>query len=540
MSHDGARVLLLHHRKLDRWLQPGGHADTGETAGEQVALREALEETGIRGLSLHPGAPRPLDVDVHEIPARAGEPAHDHLDLRYLVVAPAAAVVAPDLAELHAIRWVPWDETDCALARRGAAPRAGQGAALVAPQARGTRSKARREGGTMRQRDRALVRRSSSLSPRRPWRRSLTRRSPAALRPPDSLTLDGIPAIPAAIAEQVGRYAEFRSAAVLGWHPTRRELLISTRFADTPQVHELRMPGGARRQLTFFPDRVTQRELAAARVGLPRVRQGPRRRRVLAAAIAWTSRRGAITLISDGGRSQNGLGPWSHEGDRLAFGSTRRNGRDRDVFVMDPRDPATARAVLQVEGGGWAPSDWSPDDRQLAVVEEISVNESYLWLVDVASGEKRLVTPKGGPEKVSYGAARFAADGRGLYITTDRESEFQRLAYVDLATGRHTYLTPQIPWDVEDFALSPDGRTIAFATNEDGLSVVCTCSTRRAARSGPRRGCRPASIAGLDWSSDSRELAFSRPRPRSPSDVYSLDAAHAARSSAGPRARPAA
>jgi 8-oxo-dGTP pyrophosphatase MutT (NUDIX family) len=112
VSHDGACVLLLHHRKLDRWLQPGGHADPGETAGEQVALREALEETGIRGLSLHPGAPRPLDVDVHEIPARAGEPAHEHLDLRYLVVAPAAAEVAPDLGELHAIRWVRWDETD--------------------------------------------------------------------------------------------------------------------------------------------------------------------------------------------------------------------------------------------------------------------------------------------------------------------------------------------------------------------------------------------------------------------------------------------
>jgi 8-oxo-dGTP pyrophosphatase MutT (NUDIX family) len=111
VSHDGARVLLLHHRKLDRWLQPGGHAEPGETTGEQVALREALEETGIRGLALHDGAPRPLDVDVHVIPARGSEPAHDHLDLRYLVVAPADALIAPDLAELHAIRWVRWNET---------------------------------------------------------------------------------------------------------------------------------------------------------------------------------------------------------------------------------------------------------------------------------------------------------------------------------------------------------------------------------------------------------------------------------------------
>jgi 8-oxo-dGTP pyrophosphatase MutT (NUDIX family) len=107
VSSDGTRVLLLHHRKLDRWLQPGGHGDPGETSGEEVALREALEESG---LALHPTAPRPLDVDVHDIPARGGEPAHEHLDLRYLVTAPEGATVAPDLAEMHEIRWVPWDE----------------------------------------------------------------------------------------------------------------------------------------------------------------------------------------------------------------------------------------------------------------------------------------------------------------------------------------------------------------------------------------------------------------------------------------------
>lgn len=112
VSADGGRVLLVHHRKLARWLQPGGHANPGETSGEQVALREALEETGVSGLRLDPDAPRPLDVDVHEIPARGAEPAHEHLDLRYLVRAPPGAVVAPALAELHAVRWVPWDEVD--------------------------------------------------------------------------------------------------------------------------------------------------------------------------------------------------------------------------------------------------------------------------------------------------------------------------------------------------------------------------------------------------------------------------------------------
>lgn len=110
VSDDGARVLLLHHRKLRRWLQPGGHGDPGETSGEAVALREALEETGLVGLALHPAAPRPLDVDVHDIPARPGEPAHQHLDLRYLVVAPASAALSRCPEETNDLRWFAWPE----------------------------------------------------------------------------------------------------------------------------------------------------------------------------------------------------------------------------------------------------------------------------------------------------------------------------------------------------------------------------------------------------------------------------------------------
>jgi 8-oxo-dGTP pyrophosphatase MutT (NUDIX family) len=110
VSTGGGRVLLLRHRKLQRWLQPGGHADPGEKTGETVALREALEETGIAGLALHAGAPRPLDVDVHDIPARGDEPAHLHLDLRYLVLAPAEAALVRSPMESEDLRWFGWDE----------------------------------------------------------------------------------------------------------------------------------------------------------------------------------------------------------------------------------------------------------------------------------------------------------------------------------------------------------------------------------------------------------------------------------------------
>jgi len=133
VSADGSRVLLLHHRKLGRWLQPGGHGDPGETTGEQVALREAFEESGIAGLSLDAAAPRPLDVDVHDIPARGEEPAHQHLDLRYLVRAPEGARVSPALEELHEIRWVDWDGTDALDPDHGLRRALAKARALVCP-----------------------------------------------------------------------------------------------------------------------------------------------------------------------------------------------------------------------------------------------------------------------------------------------------------------------------------------------------------------------------------------------------------------------
>jgi 8-oxo-dGTP pyrophosphatase MutT (NUDIX family) len=106
----GARTVLVFHRKLRRWLQPGGHAEAGERDGATVALREAREETGLAGLTLHPHAPQPLDVDVHVIPARRDEPAHLHLDLRYLVVASSHTELDPAAAEVSDLRWLHWDE----------------------------------------------------------------------------------------------------------------------------------------------------------------------------------------------------------------------------------------------------------------------------------------------------------------------------------------------------------------------------------------------------------------------------------------------
>jgi 8-oxo-dGTP pyrophosphatase MutT (NUDIX family) len=100
------RVVLVHHGKLGRWVQPGGHAD-GDSDVARVAWREASEETGLR--SITPASEAIYDVDVHVIPARAAEPAHFHYDVRFLFFAdPDEAPLAS--AESRAVRWVDLEE----------------------------------------------------------------------------------------------------------------------------------------------------------------------------------------------------------------------------------------------------------------------------------------------------------------------------------------------------------------------------------------------------------------------------------------------
>jgi dipeptidyl aminopeptidase/acylaminoacyl peptidase len=231
---------------------------------------------------------------------------------------------------------------------------------------------------------------------------------------------------------------------------------------------------------------------------------------------------GDITLLTDG-MSRNTGGAWSHRGDRYAYMSTRRNGRDLDLRVMNPEDPRSDRLLLELQGGGYAPLDWSPDDRSILLHQGVSVNESYLWIVDVATGTKTLVAPERG-DTVAFGNAKFSSEGRGVYLTTDQGSEFKRLAYFELATRRYRFLTSAIPWDVEEFAPSPDGHSIALVTNEDGGGVLRVLD---AATGAERRMPRlPAGlIYGLRWRTDGSELGFTHASARAPADAYSLNLA---------------
>ena len=341
-----------------------------------------------------------------------------------------------------------------------------------------------------------------------------------AVVPNENLVTEGIPKIPVSIAEGVDRYSNFRGATLDSWDPVKREILISTRFADTNQIHLVKMPGGARTQLTFFADRVAGASYPPTKndsfvfskdVGGGEFYQ----------LYRYDVSSGDVTLLTDG-KSRNTDAVWSHAGDWLVYGSTRRDGNDVDLWEIEPANPKTDHLLTQLQGGGWQALDWSPDANKILAAEFISANETYLWIVDAKSGEKTLITPKGGAEKIAYNGGRFSKDGKGIFVTTDKGSEFQRLAYVDLATKEHSYLTSNIPWDVDEFDLSDDGNTIAFVVDEDGFGVLHLLDTRtRKEKSVP--SLPKGVISGVRWHKNNRDLAFNLSSARSSSDVFSLD-----------------
>ena len=338
--------------------------------------------------------------------------------------------------------------------------------------------------------------------------------------PPEPIVEEGVPPVSAALADAAGRYSETRSAFPTDWHPQRRELLIGTRFGNTFQAHLVKTPGGARQQLTFSSDPVYGGRFQPT-TGDYMVFQRDIGGGEWYQLYRYDLATGEITLLTDG-KSRNIAGPWSTKGDRMAYTSTRRTGQDTDLWGINPTDPKSDRLVAQLKGGGWEPQDWSPDDSKILVLEAISVNATYLWLFDAASGEKTELTPRKADEKIAYSNPRFSKDGKGIYYTADGGSEFQQLMYLDLATKQSKVLTAGLSWDVDEFALSWDGKRIAFLTNEDGLSALHLMDTATGKElSVPKLPV--GVVGGLIWHHDNHDLAFSITSASLPGDCFSLD-----------------
>ena len=331
-----------------------------------------------------------------------------------------------------------------------------------------------------------------------------------------SLVLDGVPDIPAAVSERTRQYQNVRSAVLLDWHPDGTAL-ISTRFADTVQLHEVRAPMGARRQLTFFAEPVTAATYDPARPDagvVLRMDQGGGE----AYQYFWLERKtGRATRLTDGTSRHESL-VMSRGGGVAAYSSTKRNGKDFDIWLMELSAPGKARRLLEAEGR-WSPLAFSADGRKLLVSHFVSINESWLFLVDVASGARTPVNAREGV-KVAYRAAALSPDGSQVYFSSDEAGECAQLFRLDLRTGTKLLLTGAIPWDVEAVELSPDGKTLAYVVNEGGMSVLYLGP---AGAAGQRVTLPAGVVSGLRFTRDGRRLGFTFNGAAAPADVYAVE-----------------
>jgi len=338
---------------------------------------------------------------------------------------------------------------------------------------------------------------------------------------PESIRAADVPPIPTSLSTALNRYQNIRAASFQDWDDSRgRAMYVTTRFADTPQVHHVAVPGAARRQLTFFNERVLN---ASAR---------PRHDQFLYAMDEGGAENYQLFLqdraggeprrISDG-KSRNIAPAWSPSGELLAWSCNARNGRDMDLYLAAPADTHFQRRFKEVSGQ-WTVAGWSPDETMVVAEEYISDNEAYIHTIEIGSGQITTITPRRvdpKAEPVFSGEPKWSQDGKSIYYITDKGSEFRRLLRHDLVTGSDTVITANIPWDVESYDLSDDGQLVALVTNEDGSDVLHGYSAATG-QEFPVRKFPRGQVSGLKFRKDSHELGLSRSSTQEASDAYSV------------------
>jgi len=364
--------------------------------------------------------------------------------------------------------------------------------------------------------------------------------------------VENVPDVPAELIERLNRYQNTRDASVSGW--TRDGcLLVSTRFAETSQVHRVCAPLGMREQLTFYPEPVAgvvPAPKAAAHDGF--VYAKDRGGDEFSQLYWFDASTRASTLLSNGKRSQNGDSVFNRDGSLMAYTSTARNGTDHDIWLHDMRT-GQARILLQ-QGGSWTAHDFSSDGKRLLVSKRVSANESYPGEVDVASGQLIEFPVAGG--KAAFADFAYAADDAGVYYVSDepiadQPSEFRTLRYRSAnsssgnsssgntssgnssasdSSANNSGTIPQqlstAAWDVDSFELSDDGQYLAYVSNEDGINKLTVLTVPGHAP--VRLPELPIGlISELKFSPDSKRLALTLHSAASPRDAYVVDLASA-------------
>lgn len=334
-----------------------------------------------------------------------------------------------------------------------------------------------------------------------------------------SLVMEGIPEVPSSIVERMNQYQNVRAASVNSWHPDGKQMLISTRFSETAQLHMIDHPGGARKQITFFKEPVGGGSFCPDRSYNGFIFSKDTGGNEFAQLYWYDMITGAYEMISDGSRSQNRLSAWTNKGDQFVMVSTRRNGKDYDLYLVNMKTPKEAKIILQHDGS-WSAQDFSPDDKKLLVQNYISANKSFLYILDMVSGSLEPVNPSS--EDIAYGGGFWSADGKGIFLVSDQGGEFRTLKFYDIAAKKSVSLTSSIPWDVDGMVINTDRTTLAFVTNENGISKLYQLDTSskkfKAVPSIPT-----GVIGAMDFNPNGKELALVINTAQTPSDVFTIN-----------------
>ncbi|WP_344764366.1 S9 family peptidase [Actimicrobium antarcticum] len=353
------------------------------------------------------------------------------------------------------------------------------------------------------------------------------------IAPNPHLTAEGIPPIPAAMAQLAGRYNDFRSRVLLDWHPTRREMLVATRTSGVGvQVHLLRKPMGELEQLTDYPDPVRAAWFEpknGSYILFEKDEGGSEASQLFRMDLATRK----VTLLTDP-NEKHGAGEWNHAKDRVLVystqldktaGAARRADVTTELWLLDPLQPGAKRKIASLPGGGWSevPAQWSRDDRQLVATNFVSANESTVWLIDVASGARRQILPAPGAVSVPvfYGEVHFSRDDKSLLATSDAAGEFQQLVRIDLATRKQTILSKKIAWDVTHVEPASLNDRVATVVNNDGMSELHLFDAAHG-RELPHPALPSGAVSRIKWRT-ADELGLSLNSARSPGEVMTLN-----------------
>lgn len=332
------------------------------------------------------------------------------------------------------------------------------------------------------------------------------------------LVMEGVPDAPQSVKDRLLQYNNVRSAAFEDFTATGG-VLITTRFGDVAQLHEVAAPMGMRRQLTFFPEPIgaaSTRPDNSNAVVFVKDRGGDE----FFQGFVFDRATGRAAAFTEAGTRNESL-IWADDG-KTAFWSVARSGKaEREIVTGDPSRPETRKVVMKGPSG-LSPIDVSADGRRLLLGEYISVTKSRRMILDLATGATTTIGEPAGGGDVSLDGGRFSADGRSVFLISDEGSEFARLVRIDLASGARTILSGDLAWDVEAFDLSRDGRVLAYSVNEGGLSKLKLLDARNA-RALPAPDLPQGVLTGMGFDLASRRLGLSLSTPSSPGDVWVYD-----------------